>query len=72
MIAVIDSFNGDNWVSVTIEPSEALSKVDINWEYTWGNRVVQVKSSKKSFSLPIAKKLCKELKISNAEASYYE
>jgi len=45
IICVIDSFNDQNWTSITIEPDIPGDKVDILWEYPSKKKACQVKSS---------------------------
>jgi hypothetical protein len=74
LVTVIDSLKDDNeWISVTMEPSNESEKVDVSWVYPENKKkVVQVKSSRNPFSYSKAKKWAEELKNGSPTATSYE
>ena len=72
LVALLDSFESD-WESICVEPNDESEKVDIRWNYPDGKIiVVQVKSSKNTFSLSSIKNWAKELIDSTPNASEYK
>jgi hypothetical protein len=72
LVAVLDSFNDKDWVNVCVEPNDESEKVDIYWEYQNGSKkVMQVKSSINSFTLPTITKWAQELEINTPNATEY-
>ncbi|MDR0799189.1 MAG: hypothetical protein LBN18_05470 [Dysgonamonadaceae bacterium] len=72
LVAVLDSFNDKEWLSVCVEPDNESEKVDICWEYSNGTKkVMQVKSSINPFALPAVTKWANELETNCPNASEY-
>lgn len=72
VVAVLDSFNDKNWITVCVEPNDESEKVDIVWEYNDGTKkVMQVKSSINPFTLPAVTKWANELESTSPNASEY-
>ena len=72
VVAVLDSFNDKNWITVCVEPDDESEKVDIVWEYSDGTKkVMQVKSSINPFTLPAVTKWANELERTSPNASGY-
>ena len=72
VIAVLDSFNDKNWITVCVEPDDESEKVDIVWGYNDGRKkVMQVKSSINPFTLPLVTRLANVLESSSLNASEY-
>lgn len=72
LIAVFDSLEDKNWLSVCVEPDDESEKVDIRWTYNDNSKkVMQVKSSKNPFQLSSANKWAKELEDGTSDASEY-
>lgn len=72
LVALLDSFESD-WESICVEPNDESEKVDIRWNYPDGKIiVVQVKSSKNTFSLSSIKNWAKVLIDSTPNASEYK
>lgn len=72
LVALLDSFESD-WESICVEPNDESEKVDIRWNYPDGKIiVVQVKSSKNTFSLSSINNWAKELVDSTPNASEYK
>lgn len=72
LIAILESFERNDWASICIEPNDESEKVDIKWISEDGKKsVYQVKSSQNLFSLSDGKKWAKELKDSTPDADTY-
>jgi hypothetical protein len=72
LVAILDSFNDQDWISVCVEPNDESEKVDIKWEYNDGiKKVMQVKSSINPFTLPSVTKWANELENTSPNASDY-
>lgn len=72
LVAIFDSFNDTDWISVCVEPNDDSEKVDIKWEYKNGvKKVMQVKSSINPFTLPAVTKWANELERTSFGASEY-
>ncbi len=72
IITLLDAFEKDNWVKLTLEPNILSDKVDIVWYLPNQQiRVTQVKSSQNQINLRLVKKWAEELQYS-IQASDYE
>lgn len=73
VIAVLDSFVRNDWISVAIEPNEDTQKVDIKWRDEYNSETVcQVKSSSGNFDKSQILAMLKELTDDVPEASSYK
>lgn len=74
IICVLDALEQDNdWISVTLEPTDESEKVDIRWKYPNDiTKVCQVKSSQNIIRKSAAKKWCVELETNSPNANEYE
>lgn len=71
LIPVLDALANDSeWTSITLEPNLSSDKVDILWQYPARRKVVQVKSSRNSISVPDVKTWAEELEASTAADEY--
>ncbi len=70
LIALLESFNDSDWLTVTVEPNyDNTEKVDIEWTYqNKPARLVQVKSTKSKFNLKSVKETIEELQEQNVES----
>lgn len=72
LVAILDSFNDQNWINVCVEPNNESEKVDIKWEYDdKTKKVMQVKSSINPFTLSSVTKWANELENTSPNASTY-
>ena len=70
MVCLLDSLKRD-WVAVHFEPGDNLEKVDIHWCLAdRKQRLVQVKSSERQFTVPDVKKWAQELERASSADEY--
>jgi hypothetical protein len=74
IICVLDALEQDNnWISVTLEPTDESEKVDIRWKYPNDIiKVCQVKSSQNIIRKSAAKKWTEELESNSPNANIFE
>src|SRR5947209_2898848 len=71
LISVLDALTNDSeWKSITLEPNLSSDKVDILWQYPVRRKVVQVKSSQNTISVPDVKTWAGELEASTTADEY--
>jgi hypothetical protein len=71
LVSVLDALTNDReWTSITLEPNLTSDKVDILWQYPARRKVVQVKSSQNTISVPDVKSRAEELEASITADEY--
>jgi hypothetical protein len=71
LISLLDALTNDGeWTSITLEPNLSSDKVDILWQYPARRKVVQVKSSQNTISVPDVKAWAEELEASISADEY--
>jgi hypothetical protein len=71
LISLLDALTNDSeWTSITLEPNLFSDKVDILWQYPERRKVIQVKSSQNTTSVPDVKTWAEELEASTTADEY--
>ncbi len=69
VIALLESLDDERWDSVTIEPSNSLEKVDVQWVGAIHRKAVQVKSSIRQIGKANAEQWASELETAASAAT---
>ncbi len=70
LVVLLEALDGEDWISVTLEPDHISEKIDILWRYKDTTKAVQVKSSVNPFTDTAVKGWARDLEASRDADEY--